>query len=44
MSQRKTKLQLTWTGKENRPLLEPLILLEDPEKSSLIQKHCIDEG
>jgi adenine-specific DNA-methyltransferase len=29
----KTKLELTWIGKENRPKLEPRILLEDPEKS-----------
>lgn len=32
MSQ-KQKLELTWVGKENRPRLEPRILLEDPEKS-----------
>lgn len=31
--QRKQKLELTWIGKENRPRLEPRILLEDPEKS-----------
>lgn len=30
---RKTKLELTWIGKENRPKLEPRILLEDPERS-----------
>jgi len=29
----KTKLELTWIGKENRPKLEPRILLEDSEKS-----------
>lgn len=29
----KQKLELTWIGKENRPRLEPRILLEDPEKS-----------
>lgn len=29
----RTKLELTWVGKENRPRLEPRILLEDPEKS-----------
>lgn len=29
----KTKLELTWIGKEQRPRLEPRILLEDPEKS-----------
>jgi adenine-specific DNA-methyltransferase len=28
-----TRLELTWIGKENRPRLEPRILLEDPEKS-----------
>ena len=27
------KLELTWIGKENRPKLEPRVLLEDPEKS-----------
>lgn len=31
--QRKQKLELTWIGKENRPKLEPRILLEDPSKS-----------
>lgn len=29
----KQKLELIWIGKENRPKLEPRILLEDPEKS-----------
>lgn len=29
----KTKLELTWIGKENRPRLEPRILLEDPALS-----------
>jgi hypothetical protein len=29
----KTKLELTWIGKDERPRLEPRILLEDPEKS-----------
>jgi adenine-specific DNA-methyltransferase len=33
MSAKKQKLELTWIGKENRPKLEPRILLEDPEKS-----------
>ncbi|HEV2289913.1 MAG TPA: site-specific DNA-methyltransferase [Candidatus Acidoferrales bacterium] len=28
-----TKLELTWIGKESRPLLEPRILLEDASKS-----------
>ncbi len=30
---KKQKLELTWIGKENRPKLEPRILLEEPEKS-----------
>ena len=29
----KQKLELTWIGKENRPKLEPRILLEDPQNS-----------
>jgi adenine-specific DNA-methyltransferase len=29
----KQKLELTWIGKENRPKLEPRILIEDAEKS-----------
>jgi adenine-specific DNA-methyltransferase len=29
----RTKLQLTWIGKDERPRLEPRILLEDPERS-----------
>ncbi|MDD5095360.1 MAG: site-specific DNA-methyltransferase [Dehalococcoidia bacterium] len=33
MNNRKPKLELTWIGKENRPKLEPRILLEDQEKS-----------
>jgi len=33
MSSKKTKLELTWIGKEHRPKLEPRILLEEPEKS-----------
>ena len=31
--QKKQKLELTWIGKENRPKLEPRILLEDAAKS-----------
>lgn len=30
---RKQKLELTWIGKENRPRLEPRILIEEPDKS-----------
>src|SRR6266568_3416776 len=33
MNQKKQRLELTWIGKENRPKLEPRILLEDPSKS-----------
>jgi adenine-specific DNA-methyltransferase len=30
---KKTKLELTWPGKEERPKLEPRILIENPDKS-----------
>lgn len=33
MNRSKQKLELTWIGKENRPRLEPRILLEDPALS-----------
>lgn len=33
MSNRKQRLELTWIGKDERPRLEPRILLEDAEKS-----------
>ena len=33
MKSKKTKLELTWIGKENRSKLEPRILIEDPQKS-----------
>jgi adenine-specific DNA-methyltransferase len=33
MTSKKTKLELTWVGKDNRPRLEPRILIEDAEKS-----------
>lgn len=39
---KKQKLELTWIGKENRPRLEPRILLEDPEKSYHAQKRITD--
>jgi adenine-specific DNA-methyltransferase len=29
----KPKLELTWIGKDKQPVLEPRILIEDPEKS-----------
>lgn len=40
---KKQKLELTWVGKENRPRLEPRILLEDSEKSHLAA-HRIGEN
>lgn len=40
---RKQKLELTWIGKENRPKLEPRILLEDPERS-YHAKHRVKIG
>lgn len=33
MINHKTKLELTWIGKENRPRLEPRVLIEEPGKS-----------
>jgi adenine-specific DNA-methyltransferase len=33
MTNHKTKLELTWIGKDSRPRLEPHILIEDPAKS-----------
>ena len=38
-----TKLELTWIGKENRPKLEPRILLEDPARS-YHAKHRVAEN
>jgi adenine-specific DNA-methyltransferase len=40
---KKQKLELTWIGKENRPKLEPRILLEDPAKS-YHAKHRVTEN
>lgn len=36
---KKQKLELTWIGKDERPKLEPRILIEDPEKSYHAQKR-----
>lgn len=33
MANRKQKLELTWIGKEDRPKLEPRILIEEPQRS-----------
>lgn len=43
MPANKQKLELTWIGKENRPKLEPRILVEDPEKSYHAQ-HRVGES
>lgn len=43
MSKVKQKLELTWIGKENRPKLEPRILLEDPEKSYHAKQRVSDK-
>lgn len=43
MSTKKPKLELTWIGKENRPKLEPRILLEDP-LMSYHAKHRVTDG
>jgi len=40
---KKQKLELTWIGKENRPKLEPRILLEDPT-NSYHAKHRVTDG
>ncbi|MDV6347638.1 site-specific DNA-methyltransferase [Nitrosomonas sp. Is35] len=40
---RKQKLELTWIGKENRPKLEPRILLEDPLRN-YHAKHRVTNG
>lgn len=39
---KKQKLELTWIGKDNRPKLEPRILLEDPEKSYHVPHRITD--
>ena len=39
----KQKLELTWIGKENRPRLEPRILLEDPARSYHAKQRVTDD-
>lgn len=39
----KQKLELTWIGKDNRPKLEPRILIEDPDKS-YHAKHLVSDS
>jgi adenine-specific DNA-methyltransferase len=43
MAGRKTRLELTWIGKDERPRLEPRILLEDPELSYHADKRVSDD-
>ncbi len=31
MAKKQTKLELTWIGKTQRPKLDPLILIKDPD-------------
>lgn len=40
---KKQKLELTWIGKDQRPRLEPRILLEDPEKSYHAKQRISDD-
>jgi adenine-specific DNA-methyltransferase len=40
---RRQKLELTWIGKENRPKLEPRVLLEDSERSYHAPHRVTDE-
>jgi adenine-specific DNA-methyltransferase len=42
MAERKKRLELTWIGKEERPRLEPRILLEDPDVSYHAVKRISD--
>lgn len=42
MPEKKQKLELTWIGKENRPKLEPRILLEDQTKSYHAARRITD--
>ena len=37
---KKQKLELTWVGKDERPRLEPRILIEDPQKSHHAATKC----
>ena len=39
----KTKLELTWIGKENRPKLEPRVLVEEPDRSYHAQERVTDK-
>ena len=43
MAAKHTRLELTWIGKDERPRLEPRILLEDPELSYHAETRVGDE-
>lgn len=43
MSKRKQKLELTWVGKDERPKLEPRILIEEPDLSYHADKRYGDD-
>ncbi|QQS33043.1 MAG: site-specific DNA-methyltransferase [Acidobacteriota bacterium] len=43
MASKKTKLELTWIGKDERPRLEPRILLEDKERSYHAEHRVSDD-
>lgn len=43
MGRRKQKLELTWIGKDERPKLEPRILLEDPSLSYHADQQISDQ-
>lgn len=43
MAERRQRLELTWIGKEERPRLEPRILLEDQELSHHAPKRVSKE-
>ena len=42
MTKRKQKLELTWAGKENRPRLEPRVLVEEPAQSYHAARRVTD--
>jgi len=42
MTNRKQRLELTWIGKDERPRLEPRILLEEADKSYHAKTHVTD--
>ena len=43
MAAQRQKLELTWIGKDNRPRLEPRLLLEAPEKSHHAPSRVSDD-